>query len=242
MKIDIYSDIHLDSWLANYSEQEIRFIPTKGTDLCLFAGDAGNGPDWYGRVIRLLRGKYKKVIGVPGNHDWYDSGSYSGMVDITKHDPSNAVYSFGDKTIVTSTLWTNFRNSEVNMEIAEKSISDFRYIPGMTGNTMTKLYQDATYFLKECARAYSIDVVVTHFPPIRNSEHPVYAMSSSLNPYFVNDDPDLVERINPKLWVHGHSHKKFDYEFKGTRVVANPIGYRGEEQRLPIFEPKHVEI
>ena len=242
MKIDIYSDIHLDSWLSSFHEQEIRFVPTKGTDLCLFAGDAGNGPDWYARVIRLLKGKYQKVIGVPGNHDWYNSGSYKGMVDLTRHDLSNQVYYIKDKIIVTSTLWTNFRDSEVNMKIAENSISDFRAIPGMTGNIMDRLYNGAVHFLEECAKLYPIDIVVTHFPPMRTSEHPAYASSSMLNPYFVNDNPDLVERVRPKLWVHGHTHKKFDYVYDGIRFVANPIGYQGEEQRLPIFEPKHVEI
>lgn len=244
MKIDIYSDIHLDSWLTNYSEQEIRFLPTKGTDLCLFAGDAGNGPDWYGRVIRLLKGKYKKVIGVPGNHDWYNSGSYQGLVDLNRHDPSNQVYKIGDKTIVTATLWTDFRDSESAMAVAERTITDFRAIPGMTGKMMKSLHYKALNFIGDCRADIlgPIDVIMTHFAPIVNSVHPAYAGSSMLNPYFVNDNPYLVENSKPKLWVHGHTHKKFDYEFKGVRVVANPIGYNGEEQRLPVFEPKHVEI
>jgi Icc-related predicted phosphoesterase len=82
---------------------------------------------------------------------------------------------------------------------------------------------------------------MTHFPPILQSEHPKYA-GDPYNPYFVNDLPDLVRELKPKLWVHGHTHSAFDYEFEGVRVVCNPIGYPGENIKEPIFMPKIVEI
>lgn len=243
MKIDIYSDIHMDSWLkSGWSEGELQFKPTKGTDVCVFAGDAGNGPEWYGKVMRLLRGRYVRVIGVPGNHDYYGSKAYGGILDLLAYDASNRIYKIADKTIATATFWTNFRNSETAKEMAFNSISDFRVIDGMTPEAMTILHNNAVNFLAEAASNQKIDVVVSHFPPIRNSEHPLYAGSSHLNPYFVNDCPELVEAIGASVWVHGHSHKKFDYDFKGTRVVANPTGYAMEEQNVPIFMPKQIEI
>ena len=30
------------------------------------------------------------------------------------------------------------------------------------------------------------------------------------------------------LWIHGHTHTRFDYRVRGTRVVCNPRGYPGE--------------
>lgn len=247
LKIDIYSDLHLDTWVqtdwagrGRHKPLDIKVMPTKGTDVCLFAGDAGNGPDWYARAMRLLKGKYRKVIGVPGNHDYYNLGCYAGMIDLEYHDPGNQVYVVDGFTIVTSTLWSNFRNSEISKHTAENAISDFRAIPGMTANLMSSLCHDAHGFLSEFAGR--TDIVMTHFAPIRNSEHPAYAGSSHLNSYFINDEPEFVEQMKAKLWVHGHTHKKFDYEFKGTRVVANPIGYCEEEQNQPIFMPKHVEV
>ena len=245
VKIDIYSDLHLDSWLRQFNQEQIQIKPTKGTDICLFAGDAGNGPEWYSRAMRLLKSKYQKVIGVPGNHDWYNSAVFDGILSpLSMYDPSLRVYEACGLTIATATLWTNFRGSEVSMELCanpDTGIADFRgAIPNMTGPLMKRLNDESWEFLANLAG--EVDVVMTHFAPIRNSEHPLYAATSSLNPYFINDEPELVERIDATLWVHGHTHKKFDYQFLDTRVVANPIGYCLEEQNQPIFMPKHVAI
>ena len=32
----------------------------------------------------------------------------------------------------------------------------------------------------------------------------------------------------PKLWIHGHTHCKFDYNIGNTRIVTNPSGYPSE--------------
>lgn len=247
LKIDVYSDLHLDTWMktdwsgrGRFNPMEIQIKPTKGVDLCLFAGDAGNGPEWYARAMRLLKSKYQRVIGLPGNHDWYNLGCYEGMHNLKEYDPSNQTYTINGFNIVTSTLWTNFRHSEISMKLAENAITDFKAIPGMTGELMKQLCHNAHLYLSQFAG--KADIVITHFAPLKNSEHPSYASSSSLNPYFINDEPDFVKNMGAKLWVHGHTHKKFDYTFKGTRVIANPIGYRGEEQEEPVFYPKYVEI
>ena len=241
LKIDVYSDLHLDSWInQGWKPEQIRVKPTKGVDLCLFAGDGGNGPEWYARAMRLLRGKYIKVIGVPGNHDYYGNKQYEGMLDLTLSDCSNQLYDVNGFKIVTSTLWSNFRHRESSMALAERGITDFRAIDGMTGPLMADLCHQAHIYLAH--HAGSVDVVMTHFAPLAASEHPAYESCSHLNPYFINDEPEFVETMGAKLWVHGHTHKKFDYTFKGTKVVANPIGYSGEEQEEPVFLPKYVEI
>lgn len=139
------------------------------------------------------------------------------------------------------TLWTNFRNNFNNMVIAEQSISDFYDIPGMTGRVMNNKYIQCEKFLEDNSDA---DVFVTHFGPFIKSEHPDYADYSHLNPYFINDMSDWFSKLEnkPKLWIHGHTHKSMDYIEQGTRVVANPIGYYGENQKLPKLKPMIVEI
>lgn len=240
VKIDIYSDIHYDSWLSEYSENQLKFLKNKDSKYALFAGDAGNGLQWYQRVLFKLRELYggKNVFGVPGNHDFL--GRYHNMINLEQHDPSLQYYETPDFKLVTATLWSNFRHSKINAEMAENSIIDFRGIDNMSAGLMTTLCHESFAYLANFAG--KADIVMTHFPPIRNSEHPAYAGSSHLNPYFVNDEPDFVEAMKAKYWIHGHTHKKFDYKFKDTRIVCNPIGYCDEEQRLPWFEPKQIEI
>jgi predicted phosphodiesterase len=43
---------------------------------------------------------------------------------------------------------------------------------------------------------------------------------------------DLSNKIidhGPDLWVHGHTHKSFDYMLGKTRVIVNPFGYKDVE-------------
>lgn len=50
---------------------------------------------------------------------------------------------------------------------------------------------------------------------------------------FVSDLSDVIERHQPKLWIHGHTHTRFDYDVGATRVVCNPRGYHHEQDYDP---------
>ena len=50
-----------------------------------------------------------------------------------------------------------------------------------------------------------------------------------MTPAFASNLDALIEERRPALWVHGHTHTSFDYEFAGgTRVICNPKGYGNE--------------
>jgi hypothetical protein len=52
-----------------------------------------------------------------------------------------------------------------------------------------------------------------------------------------------VRELQPKLWIHGHTHDRCDYVLAETRVVANPLGYPNEVRSLEAFDPAfRVEI
>jgi hypothetical protein len=36
----------------------------------------------------------------------------------------------------------------------------------------------------------------------------------------------MIGNSKVALWVHGHTHKAFDYSINQTRVVCNAVGYR----------------
>jgi Icc-related predicted phosphoesterase len=57
-----------------------------------------------------------------------------------------------------------------------------------------------------------------------------------LNPAFASSLEDLIEKYQPELWIHGHTHVPCDYELFGTRVVCNPRGYPWEA-RGSAFDP-----
>ena len=45
-----------------------------------------------------------------------------------------------------------------------------------------------------------------------------------------------------KLWTHGHTHDVFDYVIGETRIVCNPRGYYGYEQRASDFDFLLIEV
>ena len=86
-------------------------------------------------------------------------------------------------------------------------------------------------------------VVVGHHAPSRSSTHPKYASEELMNGgYSSSLDEYIIEHPQIKLWTHGHTHEDFDYMVGSTRVVCNPRGYDGYEERANRFQLKVVEV
>lgn len=86
-------------------------------------------------------------------------------------------------------------------------------------------------------------VVVGHHAPSKASTHPRYKSEVMMNgAYSTNLDNFILDRRQIKLWTHGHTHEDFDYMIGTTRVVCNPRGYDGYEDRADNFKLKYVEI
>lgn len=235
MKFDIYSDLHLDSWQIH-----IHGMPVFNTaaDIALIAGDIGNGLKYTKKLEAYLDNIYDRVFIVNGNHDFYKEWNVNDQV----FNSSNRVYDVNGQKLVTSTLWTDFRNSNMIVDgfAVSDQIADFSRIRHMTIGKMKQLATTCIDFLLEHQDA---DIVMTHWPPLlesfnsnRGDPHAPIAR------YFVNHKPDLVDAISPKLWVHGHTHDAVDYMYNDTRVVSNPIGYESELQTSRTFTPMTIEV
>ena len=86
-------------------------------------------------------------------------------------------------------------------------------------------------------------VVVTHHAPCGLSVHEKYRGDYMMNGGFYTELGDFIAyRPQIKLWIHGHMHDPFDYEVSTTRVVCNPRGYVGYEDRAQEFKLKYVEV
>lgn len=228
MKINFYSDLHIE-W-TNYIGPK---IDTSG-DVIVLAGDIGNLIDtnWINSLTD------KPIIYVMGNHEYYSS-TYPDFKEWLKPFLNDNIHILDNESITVdgvqfhcASLWTNFRDNPVVAFEAGRYINDFRRIYGMSPMKMESEHYKSVDYLSETVKVG--DVVVTHFAPCLQSVHPKYK-DDSLNGYFVNDLEDFVSKLNPKLWIHGHTHSSFDYTLDcGTRVICNPRGYRDEN---PEFNP-----
>jgi Icc-related predicted phosphoesterase len=78
-------------------------------------------------------------------------------------------------------------------------------------------------------------IVVTHRLPSAKSVAKRYE-SDPRNAAFASSFEDLIEKYQPALWIHGHTHEPSYYELFGTRVICNPRGYP-REKRDGAFDP-----
>jgi len=140
-----------------------------------------------------------------------------------------------------STLWTDFAllgPEKMDQVIAEsrKYVVDFRKIrfgdDFLTPQQTIDLHRDAIAFLQS-----RLDlpfpgktVVITHHAPHPASVHPRWT-GNPVNAAFVSDLTRLLGKS--ALWLHGHTHDSFDFSVNGTRVLANPMGYRTSDWRGP---------
>jgi predicted phosphodiesterase len=86
-------------------------------------------------------------------------------------------------------------------------------------------------------------VVVGHHSPSKRSIKPRYQGDYMVNGAYSSDLEDFI-KAHPGivLWTHGHTHDEFDYTVGNCRIVCNPRGYVGHEQRSLEWKLQTVEV
>lgn len=237
MNVRILSDLHLE-----FSDRHPPLdLPETAADVVVLAGDIDKGTraiDWAEQTF-----PDKTVVYVPGNHEYYGQTyadaraalrartARSANVRLLDNDETQ----IGGARFIGSTLWTDFElfgSLQKGAAIADslKYVVDFRAIRWGGGSLFTPersvdLHREAVAFLEQqLARAFGgATVVITHHGPHPGSLHPRWARHLT-SAAFISDLTRLLGKA--ELWIHGHTHDSFDYQVAGTRVVANPMGYR----------------
>jgi Icc-related predicted phosphoesterase len=243
MKIQLLSDLHLE-----HSHRHPPFVlPSTDADVVVLAGDIDNGTraiDW---AEQTFAGR--TVLYVPGNHEYYDTELRPAAAALKARARLSANVRLLDNDEIMldgvrflgSTLWTDFallgmQNAGQAMAQSLKHVVDFRKIridgEFLTPQQTIDLHRDGVDFLQDrLARPFpGKTVVITHHAPHPNSVHPRWT-GNPVNAAFVSDLTRLMGKS--VLWFHGHTHDSFDFNVCGTRVVANPMGYRTSNWREP---------
>jgi hypothetical protein len=195
------------------------------------------------------------ILYVPGNHEYYGAIEADLVVPTLKDAAENNSYglnltvldndtfTYKEVCFIGSTLWSNLSNP-LDAFIAEQRLSDFR-MPGLTVDWYLKKHMYSVEYIEKCLQdltAFESKVVITHHCPSPRSVDKKYK-DNALNPCFFTDLDYLMESINaPKVWIHGHTHTRFDYMIENTRIVCNPLGYPGEKLRKEEYWSKIVEV
>lgn len=248
MKINILSDIHLESYpLDDLSADTYEGISPKkferlfpgvwDCDALVLAGDIVMSPEM---LADLLRHSPVPIIYVLGNHEYYGrdwentSDLYQSALAKTRMSITlnRQTIVLGDIHFIGATLWTDFHNNDPLVVFdASRRIADFRRIDGCTTERMRERFLEDKAFLEKVLKENLFPkdrtVVVTHFGPSYRSQHSAFS-PGGLGYYFVSDLDDLILRYEPALWIHGHTHDSCDYRIGNTRVVSCQPGYEYE--------------
>lgn len=257
LKLWIWSDLHLelDPWWFP------KRLPR--ADVAVVAGDVHRAPDSIAWLVRQLDAgvlKVRRIVYVPGNHEYYRREMTEAL-----SRARDAARTFGidlldmDEVVIDGvrflggTLWTDYAlDGDVRAATAAcfARMSDHKLIEvEEAGRTRLLRTDDA----REMYRAYvewferklrtahpGPTVCVTHHGVSRGSIRDKFE-GNPTNPGFASDLSWLIDRYQPELWCHGHTHASADYRLGRTRVVCNPKGYGspGFEEN-PAFKPRLV--
>jgi predicted phosphohydrolase len=259
MKIAIASDLHLD--FADLPEA--FYGNPEGADVLLLAGDIAESRriHEFHHVFDRLTQEYSKVFMISGNHEFYvneHSRSLEQMQEIAdKFDNlwfMNDDYQILDDNIVLigSTLWTDYNNGNpLTKHIAISRMNDFNNIRKgnrrMIPDDCYEWHNQSKHYIRTVASEHRDKhiIVMTHHAPSFKSIHPSYVGRVHENGLFVSDLSDLIlDEVNIKLWVHGHTHSQWSYEIGQCRIECNPRGYPNElgSQYYELYRPKMIDM
>jgi Icc-related predicted phosphoesterase len=206
--------------------------------------------------------RFKQVIYITGNHESYH-GDFAETYKIIKgtfgdihnlHILDNEWRIINGVLFFGGTLWTDMNGEDpVTMSHITGTMNDYRQIkntgPNAGGRFLPQDSVEEHYrFRRNLDEALAMHpglpvVMCCHHAPSRASTHPRYKTEYIINGAYSTDmDNWILDRRQIKLITHGHTHEDFDYMIGTTRVVCNPRGYDGYEERADRFQLKYVEI
>jgi len=228
---EIISDTHLNMW--KYKSDQIVPIYSLQTPNLILAGDIGD-PDeqTLHLAIDLARQRYKRVIYVPGNHEFY------GREPGSKKNPA-AVISWFQRL---DDQWSNFhffyRRNEVFDGVRVLGATCWSTAPSMTtwANTISEEGRKDIQFLEQgLSMSKEPVLIVSHYPSTLRVVKDNF--KGKITQFNYGQDLERMYRNPLHTWAFGHIHEKHDFTLPYSsslygngkvRLLCNPYGYPNE--------------
>lgn len=214
-------------------------------------------PDRYYRFFKEECSKYRHVLYVMGNHEHYHFRFDKTYSHLKENLPDNIILLENQSVEIEgvvflgATLWTDCNDGNpITMMTIRQQMNDYRVVQNyhQDKNQYYKLTPEVTYRTHKKTLEYlktELDanqtkpvVIVTHHSPSKQSIKPKYQHDYHMNgAYSSNLEQFIMDHPQIKAWTHGHTHDTFDYQIGGCRIICNPRGYSGYEERAVEFDP-----
>lgn len=248
MKIQILSDLHIDSYMRH--QAFAGAIPKTAADIVLVAGDTSNGDQGMRWLQQQAAQLQCPIVTIAGNHEYFGEDILSFDKVLASWDNYDGTsqqglrvlqcqsLDIGQVRILGCTLWTDYQYqaSDDTLATVLSFMRDYQQIYAdeqlFTPQLSMQIHAVHRAWLQQALQQTYEEgmtaVVMSHHSVSPQSVSAKYAQLPS-NAAFVSDLSSWMhQRWAPKLWVHGHTHEAFDYRIGHTRVVVNPRAYPGE--------------
>ena len=234
MRIQIASDLHLDSLQAGF-QQSVLLEAATAANLLVLAGDIHRGIG----AVECFANWPVPVVYVSGNHEAY-GGEYAEVVTALRARAAGTQIHYLERRSMVldgvrflgCCLWTDYElygNPDRSMDYAREAMSDHAAIRREGGEpfgpeaALAEHRRAVMWLTRGLMEPFDgKTVVVTHHGVSPASIHERFH-GHPVNPGFLSDLQHLLPLAD--LWIHGHVHDSFDYRAGRSRVVANPRGY-----------------
>jgi predicted phosphodiesterase len=267
MRVNVISDLHLEFADLELPGGDVLVISGDACEsrtLRKYRYDPMNLMTEVGNIKRMDRAarffqeectKYRQVIYVMGNHEHYHGKYYKTWHELIAEMPDNVEVLEQQSTEIDgvlflgATLWTSCNKGDpMTMMTLKNGMNDYRAITTRVNGIYRKLipqdtlaeYSKTVQYFRETIEANPDKkvVVCTHHAPSFQSVHEHYRHSTHMNGGYASSLEDFIlDHPQIKFWTHGHMHDPSDYMIGDCRVIANPRGYYGYEQRVHEFDP-----
>ena len=204
--------------------------------MLVLAGDIGDlrNPNLE-RFFYWIMDNWSHAFYIPGNHDYFGF-MWEDAEQIMKELCSRTSVTYLNDCMVChksitgkcyyflgATFWTDLTNHE---DICRNAMSEYKYVVGLSPELTTECHKVSRNWIHEIITnikdPHSSIIVVTHHPPSKRCLSPHW-QGDVLNPAFVSNSEDLLEKVD--LWICGHTHYNFNYLVGKARLVSNQYGH-----------------
>ena len=235
---EFISDTHMNMWKYD-TKQAMALFPALAPTLIL-AGDIGDPdePTLY-RILDMTVRRYKNVIYVPGNHEFYLREPNSNKT------PASVLAWF--QTL--EEKWPNFhflyRQSEVIDGVRIIGATGWTTAPRNTdwANLISEEGRKDREFIEQTlSRSKEPCLVVTHYPPTKQVLQSNF--TGKITEYDYAQSLEYMFRPPLHTWIFGHVHQHhtIDYPYSALtgagiiRLLCNPFGYPEDGITSPVCQ------
>jgi predicted phosphodiesterase len=257
MKIAYCSDLH--------KEWEPLILPddVERADVLILAGDILNikmfieeiriGEDNIHSFFEFISIRFKHIIMVVGNHEFYGSDINDAVLDLkvllkgfkNVHVLDGETLVIDNVLFVGGTLWTDYNNEDpATLSIASRLIADYRRIYDRTSLVRpAAILERHKNFVKWAERVdksgYDNVILVTHHSPSYQTVEDLYKDEFIMNGLFGSDLDKMLGMFDYAFF--GHQHNPKTPVINGCKLLNNSRGYPFEAHSLN-FKLKYIDI